>query len=389
MKKSRTATINEITPEQLLGGLSPGDFLRDYWQKRPLLVRQALPLFAREPGARLDPEGLKRLALQEDAESRLVRQVRGRWELEHGPFEATRLDKLPKRDWSLLVSGVNLLLPFGDRLLQSFGFMPQARLDDLMVSYAPEGGGVGPHFDSYDVFLLQGYGKRRWEISAQTDLELVDGAPLRILKRFVPDQSWILEPGDLLYLPPKYAHNGVALCPCMTWSVGFRAPKYNEIASAFFTYLQDRLDLEGIYSDPDLTLPRHPAELTEKMLDQLSAMIHLATWKRRDEENFLGCYLSEPKPHVFFDPPGRPIGLQSFIRKIKDRGVRLDPRSKLLFIKGGRYFINGEAFSIPKGCGPAMTKLADARELSGNGIPDALLPLFHEWYQAGYVSVLG
>lgn len=389
MGKSRTAPNPDIKPEQLLGGVSPETFLRDYWQKRPLLVRQALPHFSPPSKNPLGPDGLMRLAMREDAESRLVCQTRGRWTLEYGPFGAERLGALPRRNWSLLVSGVNLMLPYGDRLLQAFGFMPQARLDDLMVSYAPEGGGVGPHFDSYDVFLIQGHGRRRWEISGQNDLELVEGAPLRILKRFRPEQSWELEPGDLLYLPPKYAHNGVALDPCMTWSVGFRAPSSHEIASAFLDYRQDRLDLAGMYSDPDLTLPRHSAELTPQLLGRLSEMIQGARWTARDEANFLGTYLSEPKPHIFFEPPARPMGLKRFADRVASRGLRMDPRSKLLFIKGGAFFINGEAFRSPAGCRQALVRLADQRRLPAAPLPDTLLRLFHDWYRAGYMWPAG
>jgi 50S ribosomal protein L16 3-hydroxylase len=144
-----------------------------------------------------------------------------------------------------------ICLPQADWLLHRFDFIPAARLDDLMVSFAPPGGGVGPHFDSYDVFLIQGQGRRRWEISAQDDLTVVEGAPLRILREFRVDESWELEPGDMLYLPPQLAHNGVALTDCMTWSIGFRAPKAEEIVNQFLTYLQDNLALPGMYSDPD------------------------------------------------------------------------------------------------------------------------------------------
>lgn len=385
MGKSRTAPAPEIRTGQLLGGLSPESFLRDYWQKRPLLVRQAFPQFAPPSKNPLGPDGLMELAMQEDAESRLVRQSRGRWALEHGPFTAERLAALPRRNWSLLVSGVNLMLPFGDRLLRAFGFMPHARLDDLMVSYAPEGGGVGPHFDSYDVFLIQGHGRRRWEISSQTDLELVADAPLRILQRFQAEKSWDLEPGDLLYLPPKYAHNGVALSPCMTWSVGFRAPSRNELAGAFLAYLQDHLDLPGIYGDADLSLPRHPAELTPELLRRMSEMIQGVHWTRQDEAAFLGTYLSEPKPHVYFEPPDRPMGLERFARQAADRGVRLDPRSRMLYIRGGAFFINGESFRAPSGCRRILVQLADRRALPGSEWPAALMTLFHEWYRAGYL----
>lgn len=388
MGKSRTSikqpgpVLAGIPPEQLLGGMTPQTFLREYWQKRPLLVRQALPGF----GAQLGPEGLKQLASRDDAESRLVRTARGRWHLDHGPFSADELAGLPRRNWSLLVSGINLLLPFGDSLLRAFGFLPQARLDDLMVSYAPDGGGVGPHFDSYDVFLLQGLGRRRWEISEQRDLELVDDAPLRILKRFAPSQSWELEPGDLLYLPPKFAHNGVALGPCMTWSIGFRAPKTGEICTAFLNHLQDRLDdPPGMYADPDLTLPDHPAELTPMMLERLAAMLDRIKWTPEDVRTFLGSYLSEPKPDVVFDPPRHPISQERFASHVLEHGLTLDARSRLLFIKEGGFFINGEPVRTPRGGEKFLTELADQRGIGARKPSKALLLILYEWYRAGYL----
>lgn len=388
MGKSRTSlkqaemALANLSTEQLLGGLTPQDFLRDYWQKRPLLVRQALPGF----GNQLGPEDLNQLACREDAESRLVRQSRGQWRLEHGPFQAEELDRLPRRNWSLLVSGVNMLLPYGDRLLRAFGFLPHARLDDLMVSFAPDGGGVGPHFDSYDVFLLQGLGRRRWEISDQRDLDLVEDAPLRILKRFEPTQSWELEPGDLLYLPPKYAHNGIALGPCMTWSIGFRAPKAGEICAAFLDHLQDRMgDSLELYADPDLTPPDHPAELTPMMLDRLAAMLQRIQWSSADVHDFLGRYLSEPKPEVYFEPPRRPISLERFAHQTMERGLVLDARSQLLFSKGGHFYMNGESVRVPKAAEKALMELADSREFAAKKPPAGILARLYEWYCAGYL----
>jgi hypothetical protein len=209
-----------IPCKRLLGGMSVEKFLAEHWHKKPLLVRQALPNF----GDWLDRDGLSELACLDNSEGRLVQFKRGRCQLEYGPFEPETC-RLPKSNWSLLVSGVNHLLPEADWLLHRFDFIPAARLDDLMVSFAPPGGGVGPHFDSYDVFLIQGQGRRRWEISAQDDLTVVEGAPLRILKEFRVDESWELEPGDMLYLPPQLAHNGVALTDCMTWSSASARPR--------------------------------------------------------------------------------------------------------------------------------------------------------------------
>lgn len=374
--------VSTCRPYPLLGGLSAEGFLREYWQKKPLLIRAAVPGIE----GRLEPPGLKRLACRDEVESRLVRHQRGRWRLDHGPFAAEDLCTLPGQGWSLLVSGVNHWLPYADALLGEFNFVPYARLDDVMVSLAPPGGGVGPHFDSYDVFLIQGRGTRRWEVSDQDDLELVEDAPLRILKRFRPSQSWVLEPGDMLYLPPRLAHNGVALSECMTWSIGFRAPTHQEIAGAFLAYLQDRLALEGRYADPDLTVPVHPAELPETMVARLGSVIDGIHWDKDDILDFLGCYLSEPKPNVFFDPPRRPMSTETFAMSASIAGVRLDARTRLLF-SGGVFFINGERVEVPGQARRTLITLADRRSLPPECIPAALLPLLYDWYVAGYLTL--
>ena len=318
-------TDADYSLQTLLGGMSVEKFLADHWHKKPLLIRQALPGF----GDWLNRESLTELACQDNSEGRLVQFKRGKCLLEYGPFDPETLRTLPKRDWSLLVSGVNHLLPEADWLLHRFDFIPAARLDDLMVSFAPPGGGVGPHFDSYDVFLIQGQGRRRWEISTQDDLTVVDGAPLRILQNFRVDESWELDPGDMLYLPPQLAHNGVALTDCMTWSVGFRAPKAEEIVGQFLTYLQDKLELPGMYSDPDLKQQKHVAEIPAAMLDWAEKTIKAAArWNKSDIADFLGRYLSEPKPHVYFDPPYRPKSLTAFTKAVQKTGLALMPAAR-------------------------------------------------------------
>ena len=373
-------SMAEFSLSRLLGGITPTQFLAEYWQKKPLLVRQALPGF----GHWLDRDDLAELACRDDAESRLVRHQRGKWLLDHGPFEPEDLAARPRRGWSLLVSGVNHLLPEADRLLHAFDFLPAARLDDLMVSDAPPGGGVGPHFDSYDVFLIQGRGRRRWEISGQDDLTLVEGAPLRILQSFRVDQSWELEPGDMLYLPPRFAHNGVALTDCMTWSVGFRAPKADEIVSQFLAYLQDNLALEGLYADPDLKQPRHPGEIPAEMLAWTTRMIANLHWNKADITDFLGRYLSEPKAHVFFDPPGRPLSLAGFRKAAASNGVVLDARSQLLF-RGSAFFMNGERVDATPASVTALKNLADRRRLATLPEDPECLGWLHLWYRSGYL----
>lgn len=382
-KRKRTADTFTPPPlKQLLGGISPRRFFAEYWQKKPLLVRQAVPDLERV----LDGEGLKKLACLDDAESRLVRPVRGNWQLELGPFDPERLARLPKRHWSLLVSGVNMVMPEGDALLNAFNFAPYARLDDLMVSLAPPGGGVGPHFDSYDVFLIQGLGRRRWEISGRDDLELVDDCALRILKRFRADQSWELEPGDMLYLPPKYAHNGVALTDCMTWSIGFRAPSAQEITTGFLIHMQDSLCLDGFYADPDLGHSSHPGRIPPLMAKRLKDMIRAIRWTDRDMEDFIGCYLSEPKPSVFFEPPLRPAGFASFRKLADERGIALDARSRLLYL-GPVFYMNGERMEADREMAASLRALADHRRLPERHIDEDFAILIYDWYRAGYLHI--
>lgn len=368
--------------KQLLGGISADVFLRDYWQKKPLLVRQAVPDFQ----GLISPAELFALASDEDAQARLVRQKTSGWDLAFGPFSAktfkSKRDKLP---WTLLVQELNHYLPSGEALLQQFDFIPHARLDDLMVSYAPAGGGVGPHFDSYDVFLLQGVGHRRWQISAQDDLSLVEGAPLRILKNFQPTEEWILAPGDMLYLPPQYAHNGVAEDDCMTYSIGFRAPTTQEIATQFLVYMQDKLHILGRYADADLVVQSNPAEMSEAMLAQWADMVAQVQWGQADIIDFAGRYLTEPKPHIFFQTPDEPLSMRAFVTQVKKQGVRLSPPSRMLFYQQQCY-LNGDLV-VSNADLDALIVLANRRELALPSWSNDLLDWLFECYLDGYVLV--
>ncbi|RFC35069.1 MAG: 50S ribosomal protein L16 3-hydroxylase [Candidatus Nitrotoga sp. SPKER] len=365
----------------MLGGLTTKTFLRDYWQKKPLLIRQAFSQF----NGLLDQSQLFTLACTEDVESRLVTQRHGQWQVQHGPFKASRFNSLGKNPWTVLVQGVNQHLPEAAALLKNFSFIPHARLDDLMVSYAPKGGGVGAHFDSYDVFLLQGSGHRRWQISAQQDHTLVDDAPLRILKRFQMEQEWVLAPGDMLYLPPHYAHNGIAENDCMTYSIGFRTPTYQELAEQFLVYLQDRVCLDGMYADPDLTIQRHPSEIGTDMLNQVTQIIRRIKWTKRDIANFLGSYLSDPKSHIFFDPPTKALSRDRFERAIKKYGVAMALKTQML-CHSGVVFINGMAHAVNKYDYRELRSFANARQLNSTvGLSREAFELLYQWYTDGYI----
>jgi len=368
---------------QLLGGLSTKTFLSQYWQKKPLLVRDAIPHFK---GVVQAPE-LFALASREDAEARLVQHRAGAWNLRHGPFARTEFARLPKSGWTLLVQGLNLDLPAADDLLRRFSFVPYARLDDVMVSYAVAGGGVGPHFDSYDVFLLQGPGRRRWSVGNQRRLELDPAAPLRILRDFRPDREWLLGPGDMLYLPPGWAHQGIALEKSFTYSIGFRAPSDAEMAREFLAFLQDRVALRGQYADPGLRPQRHAAEIPAAMMRHAAAVSAKIRWSRREVARFLGKYLSEPKPRVVFSRPRRPVALRRFAADCRARGLRLDPRTQMLF-RGRDFFVNGERVEAATPQCARLARLADERILPPRArLPRPLFPLLHAWYLFGWIHI--
>lgn len=365
----------------ILGGLSARQFIEEYWQKKPLLVRNAFPDF----GDMLSPNELAGLACEEDVQSRLVLHSRGKWRLEQGPFEEERFARLPKKDWALLVQGVNHHLSEADALLHEFDFIPRARLDDLMVSFAPDGGGVGPHFDSYDVFLLQGVGQRRWRISSQEDMTLVPDAPLRILQNFRTDEEWVLNPGDMLYLPPKLAHWGIAVGDCMTYSIGFRAPSAQELAGQFLGFMQERVCLPGMYSDPDLLPPSRPAELSDQMLQKVEAMLRGITWNSTDVADFLGTYMTEPKPHIVFDPPRR-MSQDKFRERLMTQGIRLALKSQMLYY-GKHVFINGERVEAEGAFLELLTRLADQRQLPpGQEVSEDAFGMLYSWTRAGWLD---
>lgn len=364
----------------LLGGLSARQFLKEYWQKKPLLIRGAVSGFS----GLLSADELAGLACEDEVQARLILQGDdGQWQLEQGPFAEARFLDLPQKNWTLLVQNVNHYLPQAAELLQQFDFIPHVRLDDLMVSYAPDGGGVGPHFDSYDVFLLQGHGKRLWRVSGQSDLTLVNDAPLRILQHFNTEQEWLLEPGDMLYLPPQIAHWGIAVGDAMTYSIGFRAPAAQELATHFLAYLQEQIDVAGMYADPNLKPARHPAKISTAMVRQVAGMLKNISWHKDDVTRFLGSYLSEPKAHVVFDAP-QPMSLGAFHKRLAKNGICLSPQSQMLF-HGDCFFINGEAIEVLAPDQALLERLADRRRLeAGEFFSTALVEQLHAWYLAGY-----
>ena len=384
---------NQALP--LLNNLTSAQFLAEYWQKKPLLIRQAIPQFK----SFLSPQELMDLATDEDAEARLITQKNGQWRVQNSPLEEADFAKLPqatnKNFWTILVQNVNHHLPQAVDLLQQFSFIPHARLDDLMISYAPKGSGIGAHVDSYDVFLLQGAGKRKWQISgtnnqSPADLSLQENAPLKLLKNFVPEQEWILEAGDMLYLPPHIAHCGISESDdCMTYSIGFRAPSYTELAHEFLSYLQDKLpendSIKGRYADPDLTVQENAGEISGAFATNIHAALSGITWKNDDIADFLGQYLTEPKAHVYFDTPDE-ISLAAFTKKLAKNNVQLSLKSQLLFVQN-TFYINGEKLIVADEIIACMRELADKRCLSTSSLqPQGLSPQNNP-AEAGYSCV--
>ncbi|MBL0727124.1 cupin domain-containing protein [Piscinibacter sp. HJYY11] len=367
-------------PMTLLGGLSPAKFMRRHWQKRPLLIRQAMPGLT----SFVSRAELFALAGQEGVESRVIAHQGKGWTLKHGPFARRSLPPVSQPAWTLLVQGLDTHLDAAHEVLSRFRFVPDARLDDLMVSWASDGGGVGPHVDSYDVFLLQIHGQRRWRIAPPGDATLVDGVPLKILKHFEPQDDWVLDPGDMLYLPPGWGHDGVAVGECMTASIGFRAAGRAELRDEVLQRMLDsseRPDLDPLYRDPNQPATDQPA-LIPAALREFAAR-EVARWLAEPQALAcaLGEVLSDPKPSVWFDS-GEPLST--------GQGVRLDRRTRMLYDER-HVFINGEAFRAAGRDATLMRRLADERTLPAArlaALSDDARELLDQWAQAGWLHPL-
>lgn len=348
--------MNTEQPLALLGGLTPSQFMKRHWQKKPLLVRNAIPGFVPCVG-RAD---LVALAGQEGVESRLIVDSPKGWKMKHGPFTKRSLPPFSQKKWTFLVQGVDLHHDGVHELMKEFRFVPDARLDDVMISYATDGGGVGPHFDSYDVFLLQAHGQRRWRIGRNKDLSLQPGVPLKILQNFKAEEEFVLNPGDMLYLPPKYAHDGVAEGECMTWSVGFRAPQAGELARELLLGLADEAfeDVgDALYRDPKQAAVTSPAAIPPSLAGFARQVVDKALQNPDLLDSLLGEYLTEPKAHVWFE--GSEAVLDWRV------GVQLDRRTKMMF-DHKHVFINGESFKVSGRDASVLRELADDRRISGS-----------------------
>lgn len=394
-------------PLQLLGGISPAEFMSKYWQKKPLLIRNAIPDFK----PLLSRTELFELAEQEDVESRLILANGDKWKLSHGPFTnpaSKSLPSLKKSNWTLLVQGVDMHAAQVHALKNQFRFAPDARLDDVMISFATDGGGVGPHFDSYDVFLLQAHGTRRWRIGKQKDGTLQPNVPLKILANFKPEQEFDLQPGDMLYLPPRYAHDGVAVGECMTYSIGFKAPKEVDLGRELLLRFADdtqedqedkedhgaaeddssgaqrKIKPDVLYRDADQSAVEHPAEIPAALLMFARQAVDKAMADPDALARNLGEYLTEPKANVWFDEPAGDVVLTRLNR------VELSPRSQMMF-DARHIFLNGESWRAAGNDAKLMRRLADQRYLNPAELTkasDGAVSLLQEWIDQGWLVCL-
>lgn len=373
--------MNTEQPLALLGGLTPKQFMKRHWQKKPLLVRNAIPGFV----PCLGRSELVALAGEEGVESRLIIDSDKGWRIKHGPFPKRSLPPFSQKKWTFLVQGVDLHHDGVHALLQQFRFVPDARLDDLMISYASDGGGVGPHFDSYDVFLLQAHGQRRWRIGRNQDLSLQSGVPLKILQNFEAEEEFVLNPGDMLYLPPKYAHDGIAQGECMTWSIGFRSPQEGELARELLLGLADEA-FDGVgdalYRDPKQPAAIAPAAMPPPLVDFARQAIAKALNNPHLIDSLLGEYLTEPKAQVWFDPVDDEPDVSA--------GVQLDRRTKMMYDER-HLFINGESFRVGGRDARHLRQLANERRLTAKAVgalsQDAQNAL-RDWMSAGWMKTL-
>lgn len=383
-------------PWALLGGNSPQQFMKTYWHKKPLLVRGAIPAFELakklgEPlGSAISVEELFKISSDDAVESRLIKAKP--WTFADGPFKKKSIPSIESPDWTLLLQGMEARHPAAAKILSWFRFIPDARLDDLMISIAGPGGGVGPHFDSYDVFLIQMSGRRRWRISEQKDLSLNPDLPLKILKNFKVEQEWDLEPGDMLYLPPHVAHDGIALDGgCQTWSVGFRAQSYKEILQEGLWRLAESLEdipeLDRRFADPKQTATNQAEQLPEELIKQVA--VKLKDLKLDRIDSFLpgiAAYLSEPKPQAYFDGTAHNLSSEEFSIQLAKQALKPHPQTRLLAL-GARIYCNGE--DVTTGQSSAIKKawraLAAKKQFKGSVGTIGLSNSLFEAFEAGWL----
>ena len=381
----------------VFGELSVRDFLGDYWRKRPLLVRAALPDFA----SPVTPEQLFDLSCRDDVVARIVLEEGGAypWEVRFGPFERQDLRALPDSHWTLLVQEVDRQDEAARRLLSRFRFVPNWRLDDLQISYAPEFGSAGPHVDNYDVFMIQGQGRRRWMIGhapVPHDADFASDLDLDLLQDFRPDAEWVLEPGDMLYLPPRYAHWGVALEPCMTLSVGFRAPDARSMVEGYLERASERAGPDLRLEDDGTDVSQDPGRISRKTLDRVRAIVRRAAEDDEAIDDWFGCFVTEPQRGVYPAEPDDTWTPSRLLRALR-RGCRLG-RSAIAYLAyrharpGTVLYACGQPHDLSEDIAPAAPLIAGSRVLDASAFgalleDDSLLSLLADLVNDGTLRV--
>ena len=377
--------------------MTAADFLRSYWQKKPLL----LPGAVRDFNCPLGPEELAGLACEPEIESRIVIQNGGHrpWEVRYGPFKEASFARLPASHWTLLVQDVDKHVDEVGTLLDAFTFLPDWRLDDIMISYAADQGSVGPHIDEYDVFLLQASGRRRWRIHTRPvpESDYIPELQLRILPEFEAQQEWLLEPGDMLYLPPRVAHWGIAEGDdCMTCSIGFRAPDYHEMAADWCDDIIRRQVPEGRYTDGELKPQSHRGEITRESLSNVDRLLEsLLQQDEASRARWFGRFITEPKPHLQVSPRSETLTEADFTRRcMRQPALLRNNWSRFAYIRGDSgvdyLYSNGQEYPLPAELGGFLTLIGDHRRLAQDrlhpwlDIPDCRT-LLTRLYNAGHL----
>lgn len=330
----------------VLGDISIETFLSEYWQKKPLLIRNAFPNFE----SPIDPDDLAGLSLEEDVESRIIKEKdeNGPWQLYNGPFTEETFETLPEEKWTLLVQAVDQWVPEAADLLDLFSFIPSWRLDDIMASFAPKGGSVGPHFDQYDVFLLQAEGQRHWQVGPKYSEQqaLLEGTPLKILKNMEVTEEWTLNPGDMLYLPPLYAHNGIAVDNCLTLSIGFRSPSETDILQGVCDHVCSEIISPEHYQDPNLKNAEGSAALIDDTaIENFQQLLLKRINDKAALKEWLGEFVTQNKYGHFQEPLEEPLDWEDL------QPILSNPENgegQIIHNEGSRfaYFLNNETAAL-------------------------------------------
>ena len=347
-----------------LGNLTARKFLKDFWQKQPLLIRGGFD----DNFSNLTLDNLIRYSQDPKCSTRFIRREGSRYSVRYGPVSQKFIKSLPKQGWTFLVQGINYVDRRAAALLQKFSFLPYARLDDVMVSFSAPGGSVGPHFDSYDVFLVQGNGRRTWQVSSQHDGQLINDSDLKILKNFSSEGHCTLEKGDILYLPPHFAHHGVGDSDAFTFSIGFRAPDFTKLKVDFLDYLDGKKFIEKIYTDPNILPTKYPAKIPSKLVRDTNQILESLRWDKDDIHIFLGENLSLSDNDFQDNTSPKTIDWKTFKKRLDKELYEINPSVRMMYL-GNYFFIAGRTFTLKKETASDFRRIADSRSL---GEPDSL-----------------